>query len=147
MTDEVLVKAGLNLKEGDHYQDGAFLDAVPEMIACMNDDIAKDELADMRAFYQSDKGIKEKEKRIKEDLLLIYRLRNMIVHNAALTSVNISFYAQEARFISQRVIRYVIDNAGGNKTLEEIILGAKLNYQVFLMNLDDELKKVRGEKL
>lgn len=147
MTDEVLVKAGLNLKEGDRYQDGAFLDAVPEMIACMNDDIAKDELADMRAFYQSDKGIKEKEKRIKEDLLLIYRLRNMIVHNAALTSVNISFYAQEARFISQRVIRYVIDNAGGNKTLEEIILGAKLNYQVFLMNLDEELKKVRGEKL
>lgn len=71
----------------------------------------------------------------------------MIVHNAALTSVNISFYTQEARFISQRVIRYVIDNAGGNKTLEEIILGAKLNYQVFLMNLDEELKKVRGEKL
>ena len=111
----------------------------------MNDDIAKDELADMRAFYQSDEGIKEKEKRIKEDLLLIYRLRNMIVHNAALTSVNITFYAQEARFIAQRVIRYVMDNACGNKALEEIVLGAKLNYQVFLMNLDEELKKIRGE--
>ncbi len=147
LTDEVIAKAGLDLKEGDRYKDGAFLDAVPDVIACMNNDIVRDELAEMYAFYQGEEEIKEKARQIKEDLLLIYRLRNMIVHNAALTSVNISFYAQEARFIAQRVIRYVIDNAGGNKTLEEIILGAKLNYQIFLMNLDEELKKVRGEKL
>lgn len=139
LTEEVISKAGLNLKTGDHYKDGAFLSAVTDMTACINDDIVRDELAEMQAFYQSDEGIKTKASFIKDDLLMIYRLRNMIVHNAALSSVNISFYAHEALYIAQRVIRYVIDHVGGNKTIEEIVLGAKLDYQVFMQNFDVEL--------
>jgi len=37
----------------------------------------------------------------------------------------------------------VIDNAGGNKTIDEIVLGAKLDYQMFLQNYDDELRKLK----
>ena len=145
LKDDVIDKAGLNLKAGDHYKDGAFLSAVTDLTACINDDIVRDELAEMQAFYQSDEGIKAKAIHIKDDLLMIYRLRNMIVHNAALSSVNISFYAREAIYIAQRVIRYVIDHIGGNKTIEEIVLGAKLDYQVFMQNFDEELNKLKNK--
>lgn len=145
LKDDVIDKAGLNLKAGDHYKDGAFLSAVTDLTACINDDIVRDELAEMQAFYQSDEGIKAKASHIKDDLLMIYRLRNMIVHNAALSSVNISFYAREAIYIAQRVIRYVIDHIGGNKTIEEIVLGAKLNYQVFMQNFEEELNKLKNK--
>lgn len=145
LKDDVIDKAGLNLKAGDHYKDGAFLSAVTDLTACINDDIVRDELAEMQAFYQSDEGIKAKASHIKDDLLMIYRLRNMIVHNAALSSVNISFYAREAIYIAQRVIRYVIDHIGGNKTIEEIVLGAKLDYQVFMQNFDEELNKLKNK--
>lgn len=145
LKDDVIDKAGLNLKAGDHYKDGAFLSAVTDLTACINDDIMRDELAEMQAFYQSDEGIKAKASHIKDDLLMIYRLRNMIVHNAALSSVNISFYAREAIYIAQRVIRYVIDHIGGNKTIEEIVLGAKLDYQVFMQNFDEELNKLKNK--
>lgn len=146
LKDDVIDKAGLNLKAGDHYKDGAFLSAVTDLTACINDDIVRDELAEMQAFYQSDEGIKAKASHIKDDLLMIYRLRNMIVHNAALSSVNISFYAREAIYIAQRVIRYVIDHIGGNKTIEEIVLGAKLDYQVFMANFNEELKLLKSRK-
>ncbi len=144
--EAVISQAGLNLKAGDHYRDSAFLNAVPAMIGCINDDIVKDELAQMGAFYQNEDGIKEKANQICDNLLMIYRLRNMIVHNAALSSVNISFYAREAMSIAQRVIRYVIDKAGGNKTIDEIVLGAKLDYQVFLQNYDEELRLLKNGK-
>ena len=145
LKDDVIDKAGLNLKAGDHYKDGAFLSAVTDLTACINDDIVRDELAEMQAFYQSDEGIKAKASHIKDDLLMIYRLRNMIVHNAALSSVNISFYAREAIYIAQRVIRYVIDHIGGDKTIEEIVLGAKLDYQVFMQSFDEELNKLKNK--
>lgn len=144
--EAVIIQAGLNLKAGDHYRDSDFLNAVPAMISCINDDIVKDELAQMEAFYQNEDGIKHKASQICDDLLMIYRLRNMIVHNAALSCVNISFYAREAMFIAQRVIRYVIDKAGGNKTIDEIALGAKLDYQVFMQNYDEELRQLKNGK-
>lgn len=144
ITKDVINKAGLNIKEGDCYRDGEFLKAIPNMIECVNDDIVKDELADLHSFYQSDKVIKNKAEQLKNDLLMIYRLRNMIVHNAALSCANLSFYAREAKWIAQLVIRYVIDHASGNKTIEEIVLGAKLDYQMFLQNFDVELKRIKN---
>lgn len=146
LTDEVISKAGLDVKVGDRYRDGDFLNAVADMVACINDDIVRDELTLMGEFYTSDKGLKEKGHQIKEDLLMIYRLRNMIVHNAALSCVNIAFYAREAKYYAQQVIRYVIDKASGEKTIEEIVLGAKLDYQVFLINFNDELSKLKSGK-
>ncbi len=145
VTEDVIVKAGLNLKKGDHYRDGDFLNAVPALLDCVNDDIVKDRLSLMQMFYENDNGIKEKARQVRDDLLMIYRLRNMIVHNAALSCVNISFYAHVALNVAKRVIRYVMDHSGGgDKTIDEIILGAKLNYQVFLANYDEELKKLKN---
>ena len=143
ITADVIKEAGLSLKAGDRYRDADFLHAVPSLIGCVNDDIVRDELTRLDSFYQGGEGIKEKANQIAEDLLMIYRLRNMIVHNAALSCVNITFYAREAKFFAQRVIRYVIDMVGGNKTIEDIIIGAKLNYQVFVMNFDEELKALK----
>lgn len=144
LTEEVINKARLDLKVGDRYLDGDFLNAVPDMVACINDDIVKDELTLLGEFYKSDKGLKDKEHQIKEDLLMIYRLRNMIVHNAALSCVNMAYYARATKFYAQQVIRYVIDNAGGEKRIEEIVLGAKLDYQVFMANFDEELRMLKS---
>ena len=146
ITEDVIIKAGLNVKEGDRYRDGDFLKAIPDLIKCVNNDIVKDELAELHMFYQNDKGLKNKADQLKNDLQMIYRLRNMIVHNAALSCVNLSFYAREAKWLSQMVIRYVIDHVSGNKTIGEIVLGAKLNYQVFLANLDKEFDLLKSIK-
>lgn len=146
ITEEVIKKAGLNLKTGDHYRDGDFLDAMPDLIDCVNDDIVRDRLIQVREFYQDEKGLRSKANEIKEDLLMIYRLRNMIVHNSAFSCINIAFYAQEAKYVAQQIIWYVIDHVSGDKTIEEIVLEAKLDYQVFVANYYEELRMIRGEK-
>ena len=146
LSDDVISKAALNLKIGDHYRDSDFLNAIPDLIECINDDIAKDELAELREFYQNGNGLKNKASILKEDLLMIYRLRNMIVHNAALSCVNIGFYARVAKYLAKKVIQYVIDKAPGNMTIDEIVLGAKIDYQVFMANFDKELMMIRGGK-
>lgn len=143
--EEIISKAGLNLSVGDTYRDSDFLNAILDMIDCVNDDIIKDRLSELESFYQDDSGLKNKSKQLNEDLLMIYRLRNMIVHNAALSCINIAFYAHVARYIAQQVIWYIIDKAGGEKTIDEIVLGAKLEYQVFLANFNEELKKLKKD--
>ncbi len=141
---DVFSRAGLNLKTGDHYRDNDFLNELAAIIDCINDDIVRDKLSVMQSFYQNDSGIREYARRIRNDLLMIYRLRNMIVHNAALSCVNISFFAREAKYFALQVIWYVIEKAGKDKSIEDIVLGAKLDYQVFLANFDEELKILRG---
>lgn len=143
-TDDVIEKAALNLKVGDHYRDADFLNAIPDMMGCINNDIAKDELAELQEFYRNGDGMKKKAQQVKEDILMIYRLRNMIVHNAAISCENISFYAQEANFMAQSVIRYVTDHATSETTIDDIVIGAKLDYQVFMQNIDEGLRKVKG---
>lgn len=146
VSKDVISKAGLNLKTGDHYRDGDFLNEIPAIIDCINDDIVKDKLSVLQNFYQNDGGVREYARKIRNDLLMIYRLRNMIVHNAALSCVNIAFFAREAMFIALRVIWYVIEKAGKDKCIEEIVLGAKVDYQVFLANFDEELRKLKNMK-
>ena len=146
VSKDVISKAGLNLKTGDHYRDGDFLNEIPAIIDCINDDIVKDKLSVLQNFYQNDGGVREYARKIRNDLLMIYRLRNMIVHNAALSCVNIAFFAREAMFIALRVIWYVIEKAGKDKCIEEIVLGAKVDYQVFLANFNEELRKLKDMK-
>ena len=52
--------------------------------------------------------------------------------------------AREAKFYAQEVIRYVIDKAVGEKSIEAIVLGAKLDYQVFMANFNEELKLLKS---
>lgn len=143
LTDDVIQKASLSLKVGDHFRDADFLNAIPEIIGCINNDIAKDELMELQSFYQDGEGLRKRARQIKEDILVIYRLRNMIVHNAAISCENISFYAQEAKYMAQSVIRYVTENATSESTIEDIVIGAKLDYQVFMQNIDAELKALK----
>ena len=143
LTQNVISEAGLNLNIGDQYRDNDFFKSVPVLMNSINDDIARDELADMHNFYQDINGLKEMGRQIKDDLLMIYRLRNMIVHNADISCVNITFYARVAKYFAQRVVSYVIDHMSGDKSIEEIVLGAKLDYQVFQENFDKELKSFK----
>ena len=38
----------------------------------------------------------------------------------------------------------MIDKAGGEKSIEAIVLGAKLDYQVFMANFNEELKLLKS---
>lgn len=142
-TLDVIEKAALNLKGGDLYRDADFLNAIPDMMACINNDIAKDELAELQEFYRNGDGMKKKAQQVRDDILMIYRLRNMIVHNAAISCENISFYAQEAKYMAQSVIRYVINHAAAETTIDDIVIGAKLDFQVFMQDIDEELRKLK----
>lgn len=142
-TDDVIDKAALNLKHGDHYRDADFLNAIPDMMDCINNDIAKDELAELQLFYKDGEGLKKKAQQIKEDILMIYRLRNMIVHNAAISCENISFYAQQAKYMAQSTILYVTSHAGAHKTIDDIVIEAILDYQVLLQNIEEELRSLK----
>lgn len=70
ISSDVMSKAALDLKDGDYYRDGNFLNAILDMIKCINDDIAKDELAELREFFQNENGLKIKASILREGLWL-----------------------------------------------------------------------------
>lgn len=73
---------------------------------------------------------------IKNTLLLSYRYRNMIVHNAQYDSTFIEFYAQQLELIAKRILNVIINeiyNNAGKVDLQNIIINKYIN-QVQLIN-------------
>jgi hypothetical protein len=91
-------------------------------------------------------GIKKKEKEIYNDILLIYRLRNLIAHNAVYPRYLIDIYANKAQSISGSIIRFLIERyRTSNCGLDEILIDVSSIYDEFILNIDNEILKLKNQ--
>lgn len=123
-----------------------FFRELPEIISEMNDEIYKLELLKLKSFYENDKGIKNFRAMVCNDITLIYRLRNMIVHNAFFPEFQIKLYAYKAQFITGSLIhaiRFYYSKYGTN--IDDALLDIYSEYQVFESNVLTYLNKLKGK--
>lgn len=85
------------------------------------------------------KFFKNNEKEIKEKLLLIYRLRNMIVHNAHYNITFLDYYAKQIEIISAKTLSIIsslyIDTS--KNSMYELIMDRYIHNKI---ELEEELK-------
>lgn len=123
-----------------------FFRELPEIISEMNDEIYKLELLKLKSFYENEEGIKNFRAMVCNDITLIYRLRNMIVHNAFFPEFQIKLYAYKAQFITGSLInaiRYYYSKYGTN--IDDALLDIYSEYQVFESNVLTHLNKLKGK--
>lgn len=122
-----------------------FFRELPEIINEMNNEIDKLELLKLKSFYENEKGIKNFRITVCNDITLIYRLRNMIVHNAVFPEFQIKLYAYKAQFIAAsliQAIRFYYSKYGTN--IDDALLDIYSEYQVFENNVLTHLNKLKG---
>jgi len=144
--DDVIEKASLNMKAGDKVHSNKFFHHIKDIEENINDEILKTELYELDSFYKNKDGIIKKEQEIFKDIVLIYRLRNLIAHNAVYPEYLIDLYANKAQYISGSIIKFVIEEYRiTNLGLEEILVNISSKYDEFILNIDSEILKLKTQ--
>ena len=137
--------AKLNIQTGEKFELARFFKELPNLIAEVNDEIFKRDLIDLQSFYEDKKCIIDFKNLVSDDVTLIYRLRNMIVHNAVCPEFIIKLYAHKAQFISGSLIqavRYHYNKYGMD--IDKTLLKIYSDYQILENNILCEIKKLKG---
>jgi len=149
ISDDILKKAGLYSdpsKEGHIVYLYKFLDNLSEIISSTNNEIMLEKLISINEFYFNNKISKEKIytlfNDIKNEILLLYRIRNKIVHNAFYNSPFIEYYVNKLEFIVSTVFFDIIDKKG-KKTFEENMIIKYVEYE----NINNRLEKDKNYTL
>jgi len=144
--DDVIAKASLNMKVGDKVHINKFFHHIKDIEENINDEILKTELHELDSFYKNKVSIKNKEQEIFNDIILIYRLRNLIAHNAVYPRYLIDLYANKAQYISGSIIRFLIERKRrSNRGLDEILIDVSSKYNEFILNIDNEISKLKTQ--
>lgn len=131
----------------------SFISNLPKLRDSVKRKIIKDKIASMEKFYSDGQFAKEQIQHqinlVKDDILLIYRYRNRIVHNAHFDNTVLPYYIQKARKYSGDLLREIIRRLATVKgeSIEEILLKSYVRMnrlmqkleqskQVDLLNLD-----------
>lgn len=144
--DDVIAKASLNMKAGDKVHINKFFNHIKDIEENINDEILKTELHELDSFYKNKDGIINKEQEIFNDIVLIYRLRNLIAHNAVYPQYLIDLYANKAQNISGSIIRFLIEKyRTSNRGLDEIFIDISSKYDDFILNIDNEILTLKTQ--
>ena len=144
-TSKTIESAKLNIQPGDKIELTKFFVELPRLIAEINDEIFKRDLIALQSFYEDKKCIIDFKSLVSDDVTLIYRLRNMIVHNAVCPEFIIKLYAHKAQFICGSLIqavRYHYNKYGMD--IGETLLKIYSDYQILESNISSEIKRLKG---
>lgn len=142
---ETIERAKLNLVSGEKIDLSNFFKELPVLISEMNDEVDKRELIKMGVFYEDENGIRAFKNAICNDITLIYRLRNMIVHNAVCPEFQIKLYAYKAQFICGsliQAIRFHYNKSGLD--IDNALLDIYTQCQLFENNISTHIKRLKG---
>lgn len=145
VSKEAISSAKLNLRGGDKFQKNDFLNNIDKVIESCNNELVKDDLRDVKVFYQDKKPMDTLLNKLREDILMIYRLRNMLVHNASINDVTLSRYTKKASYISRTVIKHfvLLSSKHPEYSMFELMVDTIANHNVFMQNYDKELQKLK----
>ena len=142
---ELIEKAGLNMKEGDKIHVNKFFDNLQLIEDSLNSEIQKTIIHELGEFYKDVSGIKQEEKEIRNIILLTYRLRNLIAHNAVYPRYIINHYANQLQGICSVVLWHLMEAyRTQNKSLDDICVAISTMYDEFILNIDDEIAKLKA---
>ena len=143
-TSKTIESAKLNIQPGDKIELTKFFVELPRLIAEINDEILKRDLIVLQSFYEDKKCIIDFKSLVSDDVTLIYRLRNMIVHNAVCPEFIIKLYAYKAQYISGSLIqavRYHYNKHGMD--IGNTLLKIYSEYQILESNISSEIKRLK----
>ncbi len=118
-----------------------FIKNIPPLINLVPNKIIKDKIVFADKFYSDNEfayhEIIERLEQTKHDLLLIYRYRNLIVHNARFDSTILPYYIEKAERFAGNILRtilyeFVMDNT---KTHKKILLSKKVKMERMMVKL------------
>lgn len=141
LPEDIMKRSGLNVQEGEAYRMADFIQCAEELTRYANDELLKDQLWEVSLYYRTVDNYRKEIVRLKNNILNIYRYRNLIVHNAVLPTESTEYYAcliyKICREVTGSVIRKCTET---NSTIEQALLQLAIDY----LNFESKLKENRA---
>ena len=125
---ELQIKAniGPSLKYPTTIKLQDFIDSIPEIIKYSRNLVANDIMQNVQKFYYNhkfaSKEILDKKEEIRNVLLMIYRQRNQIVHNAKYDNTLIEYNIAQAQSITTIVLSVLVNEINEHSSIKDVAL-------------------------
>lgn len=142
---DIVESANLYHKERSKMTISQFFNHLNEIKNNVNSEILKFELEELDEFYSSVDKQKNYINEIKNDLLLIYRLRNLISHNATYSRTQTKLYGYKARVICGNLIQAIRHHCQKYSiSVNEAIVRLHTDHLQFMANIEHNMKTFKG---
>ncbi len=143
---DIIEKANLYHKERGKMIISQFFNYLEEITNNVNSEILKHELEELDEFYRTADRQKAYVNEIKNNLLLIYRLRNLISHNATYSRVQTKLYGYKARVICGNLIQAVRHHCQTySVSVDDALVRLHTDHLQFMANIEQRMKAFKGE--
>ncbi|MTH14530.1 hypothetical protein [Flavobacterium sp. LC2016-01] len=141
LPDEVILKANLAVNAGKTIYLEKFIDSLEEIKEHETDLFILQKIENLISFYKDSKFTKKtiemQIELIESDVLMIYRFRNLIVHNAHFDNALLPYFVWKIRDYSGTLIRKLIQELSVNDNeLSNLMIQLFLNKEHFLLELE-----------
>lgn len=140
LPEELRKKAQLNRIVGERIYLAKFIECLPDLKTYEEDLFILDKIDSVISFYNGQENTKEiildHKKQVKEDILMIYRMRNLIVHNAHYDNALLQYYIWKIRSYSGFLIRKFITKYDDVNSFEDFLLEIFVSKEKLLLDLD-----------
>jgi len=142
---DIIEKADLYHREQYTMTISTFFKHIDEIRNNINNEVFKYELDEWQEFYSKEDKIKSYLHDIRNDLLLIYRLRNLISHNATYSRTQTRLYGYKARLLCGSLIQAVRHHCQKfSLSVDDAIIKLHTEHLMFMANTEHKIKTFKG---
>lgn len=141
LPEPLMEKSGLKVENGTVYLQ-SFVEELASLEQEVTREIIREKIVFAKSFYKNEnqlqKTMLETWKKMTEDeMLLLYRLRNKIVHNAHYDYTILPFYVEKARVFAGQILRYAVEeyNQDPSSSLESLAIKALVELKIMMERL------------
>lgn len=141
LSEELMKKTGLNVEHGKVYLQ-SFIDELDSLEQEVTRDIINEKISFAKKFYKNENQLQKSmletwKKNTEDEMLLLYRLRNKIVHNAHYDYTILPFYEEKARIFASQILRYAVEEHYQDPSidLESLSLKAMVEINIMMQRL------------
>jgi len=139
LPDDLVTKAQLGKRISVEIHRDFFLGCLPEIIAHITDQALISRIEYVVDLFKNKiskkKYVETLTERVSDDVLMIYRFRNMIVHNASYRNALLPFYVWRARNLAGTLLRSMIDDLKKGMSTDKSLIGFRIFKDQFFMSL------------
>ena len=144
LPEDLKNRSGLDLLPGQAFKPKDFIRCAEELSNNVNDELLKDELLEVSEFFLSIEKYNEEIQKIKDNILNIYRYRNLIVHNAVIPAYHLEYYAKMVYSVCREVIVALLKRCTeADTTIDQVLLRNVIEYDCFYAELPEKIVAIK----
>lgn len=139
--DELVKRANLDVPVGDKIYLKNFVENLSDIKNYEANPFIIDKIDKVLSFYKDSskakKLIQDHIQEVKNDVLMVYRFRNLIVHNAHYDNTLLPYFAWKIKDYSGKLIRKLILSYSSDQSLGDLLIRIHLKKEKFMLDFEN----------